>query len=835
MDYKTGMFVYALAFLLGVILVQQFAVLPDSLFLISLLCLFVICIAVLSCSSFKEGCAAYRYFTLIIQYKMLFIFGITYATVFAGQQLSHRLNENMVGKNIVIRGLVSSIPLSNGRVQSFEFDIEQIKSIDSQIETSTTESESPKKIKLNWYYGLPVNAGEKWQLVVRLKPPHGFLNPGGFDYEAWLFQHGIHAVGYVRKSRLNQALYSELNVNSRMKSVNRMRQSLAEKIDGLADNDSTNKGDRTFSLIKALAIGDKSSISSSQWRVLTNTGTSHLMAISGLHIGLAMLFFYMFIRRSLPAFVMKQIPAQCIAVTGGAVAACAYALIAGLSIPTQRAIIMLLVLSVMMLIRRNHRSADALGLAVFLVLLFDPLAVLSIGFWFSFSAVAVIFISVKSANYQQDVSAAQRIFSICITWLRLQLLISIFLLPLSLFMFQQASLVSPLANLLLIPYVSFLVVPVVLLAIMCSYFAPLLADYLFNLAAILLDYIWPILSYLSELPYALLVKGDVGILGLLQMTAAILIIYFSSDLGLFAARKSKRLTRYTYCWLFRVFAVLLCLPLAFMTQQPELKAGEYQVAVLDVGQGSAAVLQTSNHVLVFDSGAKFSEKLDAGKSVVIPYLRFQGFKLLDMLIISHGDADHIGGAAAILNEFPDTSVMGQGIENLNVANKTLCSTGQHWQWDGVDFSILSPEAVVAEQGENRRRNDLSCVLKVSSPAGSVLFTGDIEKKAENYLLQRYASQLKSEVLIVPHHGSSTSSGIEFIEAIKPKLSIISAGYKNRYKLPSSKVIARYEQMDSSLLNTANLGAVTFRMRLNEDFTVSNYRQTATKYWHHVLD
>ena len=225
----------------------------------------------------------------------MFLLGVIYSIIFAGQQLSHRLDENMVGKNIVIKGLVSSIPLSNGRVQSFEFDIEQVLSIDSSIETSVTASEFPKKIKLNWYYGLPVNAGEKWQFVVRLKPPHGFLNPGGFDYEAWLFQHSLHAVGYVRKSRLNYPLHPELNVNFRMKGVNRVRQLLAEKIDGLADNDSTDKDDSTFSLIKALAIGDKSSISSRQWRVLTNTGTSHLMAISGLHIGLAMLFFYMFI------------------------------------------------------------------------------------------------------------------------------------------------------------------------------------------------------------------------------------------------------------------------------------------------------------------------------------------------------------------------------------------------------------------------------------------------------------------------------------------------------------------------------------------------------------
>ena len=854
MNYRAGMFVYALAFLLGVVFVQQLSVLPDNFTLKLLSCLAVVCIVALAFFVLKKAHALTSCFALIIVFNLLFILGLLYASVYAKQQLSYRLDNTMAGQNIVVNGYISNIPVATDKGQTFEFDIDSFRFIDDQhIDDQPADGESPdnrvtlqpkdyfpKKIRLSWYYGLPVHAGEVWQLQVRLKPPHGFMNPGGFDYEAWLFQHGVHATGYVRKSSLNQLHQSvDKSQTVSMAGVNRLRQLLIAKIDLLNDKYSTHADENSYSLIKALAVGDKSSISKGQWRVLANTGTSHLMAISGLHIGLAMLFAYVLIRRLLPVWLIKRIPAQHIAVTGGAVAALAYALIAGLSIPTQRAIIMLFVLSVMMLIRRNHRPVDALGLAAFVVLLFDPLAVLSVGFWFSFSAVAVIFISVETgaeqtSGSQQDISFLTRLRKILLKWVRLQLLISLFLLPLSLFMFQQVSLVSPLANLLLIPYVSFLVVPVVLLAIVCSYLLPFLAELLFQLAAALLDFVWSFLSFLSQLPFALWVQGDVSIVKLLLATVAMLLIFYSAELGALAGRYFKRHAHHVYRWMFRFCALLLCLPL-FIISRSTLKTGEYQLAVLDVGQGSAAVIQTSNHVAVLDSGAKFSEKLDAGSSVVIPYLRSRGVRSLDQLIISHGDSDHIGGAQAILDEFPESSVIGQDIDNLKVKNKQLCVAGQKWRWDGVDFLMLSPGDDAKWTNTKVKRNDRSCVLRVSSAAGVALFTGDIEKKTELYLLENFAGQLASDILIVPHHGSNTSSSVPFIELVRPKISVISAGYKNRYKLPSAKVTARYEQLDSELMNTAKSGAITIKMGLTDGVSVKRHRQQAKRYWYHLID
>ena len=855
MGNKAGMFVYALAFLLGVVFVQQLSVLPDILAELSALILLLASLLCLYTFSYKN-LKKHRYdleIKLILLLIILILLGISYSIACAKQQLSYRLEDNLVAQNILVSGWISGIPVSDDIAQRFEFNVESYRVL-KQPSDSSNDSQAPKKIRLSWYYGQQVNAGERWQFEVRLKPPHGFMNPGGFDYEAWLFQHGLHATGYVRKSSFNKQqpkathLFPEFTAKG---VIDRLRQSLSQQIDVISSsktssNSLTQNSVDMFALIKALAIGDKSSISKQQWQVLTKTGTSHLMAISGLHIGLAALFAYLLIRRLLPERLMKAIPAQHVALAGGMVAALIYAMLAGLSVPTQRAIIMLFVLSIMMLLRRNHRPLDALGFALLLVLLFDPLAVLSAGFWFSFSAVAVIFISLSSSSLDKtshaDVIKASFLYRVFVklqrwikNWVRLQLLISVFLMPMSLLMFQQVSLVSPLANLLLIPYVSFLVVPVVLLALCAAFILPAAAALLFSLAAMSLDLIWPWLLYLSEQPYALWVQGEVDVLKTLLATAAMLLIYFAKDLSLFYAntfllKQNHKLA----CWSLRLLAALMIMPL-FISHKPALHAAEYQLAILDVGQGSAAVIQTRNHSAVFDAGAKFSDKLDAGHSVVIPYLRSQGIKSLDSLIISHGDADHIGGAQAIIKQYPEVAVIGQDIEGLLTNNKQRCVKGMKWSWDDVDFEFLSP--AIEDNGlvQSDKRNNHSCVLQVSSTSGSVLFTGDIEKKAEQKLLETYHNRLSADILIVPHHGSKTSSSSIFIAAVDPIISVFSVGYKNRYKLPNNKVIKRYEMAESRLMQTDNSGAILIKLTNGDAMVVEKYRETARKYWHHRIN
>lgn len=857
MYYKAGMFIYALAFLLGVVFVQQLTVLPVlSSFVALFASLLLLYLVLYNCKWFT----VYRpQITLVCLIISLILFGMLYSSFYAKQQMAYRLDDSLIGENLLINGFVSSIPATNEKAQRFEFVITKSGVLTTDgilIALLPTAKKVPEKIRISWYSSEPVHAGEKWQLEVRLKPPRGFMNPGGFDYEAWLFQNGIDATGYVRKSALNQRQPDRVqaaSIAAFMMPVNTIRQSLSKKIDAISSKTVANNQFDTgqtdsLALIKALAIGDKSSIANHQWQVLRNTGTSHLMAISGLHIGLAAFFAYALIRWLVPVFVMKRMPAQHIALSGGLIIAVLYAMVAGLSIPTQRAIIMLFILSLMMLLRRNHRPFDALGFALLLVLLFDPLAVLSIGFWFSFSAVAVIFIALTASNgSNQTLKEKQKtwfhsvyftVSSVLKQWVRLQLYITLFLLPLSLFMFQQASLVSPIANLLLIPYVSFLVVPLVLMAIIFSFLMPAVADFLFSLAAVLLDFIWPLLSWLAMQPYALWVRGDIDIIKLLSLTMAMLLLYFSVNLSRFIFLCGQKCNQQQFVWTLRFIAALLFSPL-FITTKQALKTGEYKLTVLDVGQGSAAVLQTKKHVMVFDAGAKFSDKFDIGSSVVIPYLRSQGIQLLDYLIISHADNDHIGGAQAILDMLPETAVIGQGIENLASSNKQYCVEGKNWQWDGVYFSFISPMINNMAQGDalakRGLRNNRSCVLQVSSAVGSLLFAGDIEKVGEQRLVAHYGKQLDSEILIVPHHGSKTSSTTAFINAVDPEVSIFSVGYKNRYKHPNKDVLQRYQEHGGSLLQTDKSGALTISLTHKTGRTIEKYRQTARRYWHHAGD
>lgn len=837
------MFFYALAFLLGIVCVQQLSVLAETSYL-----LYTSVAAIgLGGQLFKMNLSSRRsafneQLTLTLSFILLFSIGFVYASLCAKQQLSHRLDDSLAGQDILLQGRVTTIPVINTMVRRFEFEVDSFElsakpdGVNAELNhksNSRAKLTLPDKVRLSWYYGSEIRAGEQWQLLVRLKPPHGFMNPGGFDYEAWLFQQHLDATGYVRESALNKLV----STPSRW-SIDAIRQNLTASIDRLVNAKQINEQghdlaelDRSrpdaMTMIKALTNGDKSSISSQQWEVLKNTGTSHLMAISGLHIGLAALFIYVLIRRILPEYVMKRVPAQHVAIIAGMGMALLYALVAGWSIPTQRAVIMLCVLSLMLLLRRNHRPFDALGLALMVVLVFDPLAVLSAGFWFSFSAVAVIFISVAKAERPDKPVAGgtsrwSKLLLLLKQWLRLQFLISLFLLPLSLFMFQQVSLVSPLANLLLIPYVSFLVVPLVLLAIICSFVSQTISVLLFTLAAQVLDFIWPVLTALSRLPHAFWVKGDVDIILLLSATTALLLMYYS-----------RRIKPDRWRWGLRLTGMLMLLPL-FLSSRPALQPGEFQITVLDVGQGSAAVIQTKNYTAVFDTGAKFSAAMDAGASAVVPYLRYLGVESLDMLMVSHGDNDHIGGAQSIIDAYPAVTIIGQDIQKLISNNKQACASGFKWQRDGVDFAFLSPPPFANGAERNEKRNNHSCVLRLASAYGSALFTGDIESKVEQRLLEAPEQLLSADILLVPHHGSNTSSSQAFIAELNAKYSIISVGYKNRYRLPSSKVISRYAALQRPLLRTDESGAITLKIDRTANITLERYREKSLKYWHHVL-
>ena len=776
------MLLYALSFLAGIMLVQQLAELPELSVLLSLL--------VISFSAtilLKIFGKRLRLFKLMLVF-LLIIAGAAWVSLHGSDYLQHKLPENLAAQEFFVEGLVKGVPVSDGFVTRFVLDV-------GKFEFEDNKRSLPERLRLSWYYGPEINAGERWRMRVKLKPPHGFFNPGGFDYEGWLYEKGVHATGYIRKSEENRKI-----ADASVFSVDALRQKVSSNIQ------SHLKDAELSGLITALAVGDRSPIDNRHWDTLIRTGTNHLMAISGLHIGLAAAFGYWLVRRMVPVAWMKQAPAQQWGMLAGLAVALIYALLAGLSIPTQRALIMLSCFVSMLIFRRNTSSINILAVALAGVLLWDPVSVLSAGFWFSFLAVAVI-LYVFSGRLATDFGWRVRIQQ----WGWMQFSIALALFPLSIFLFQQTSLVSPLANLILVPYVSFLVVPLVLLALLLLPVSTLLSGYLFSAANALLDLIWPVIEALSMHPWAYWVQAAPQ--WPLVLLALIGVALLLAPRGIPAR------------WL----GAIMLLPVVLNTAEKPA-VGDFEATLLDVGQGLSIVVRTQNHALVFDAGNRFGSRLDAGKSVVIPYLRNSSIKQLNRLVVSHGDADHIGGAQAIIDAYPEVEVIGQDIEEISAKNKRACLRGERWRWDGVDFEFLHPE----DQSYSQRNNH-ACVLKVTASGGKLLITSDIETEVERELTKTYGSRLRADVLVVPHHGSKTSSTQLFIDAVKPQIALLPVGYRNRYKHPKAEVVARYRAAGASVYHSDHEGAMKVIFDAEEGVIVEDgHRKSNRKYWNHLI-
>ena len=766
------MFLIALSLLAGVLYLNMLAQLPGIP--VTIACF----LSVAAWFIVRQGRSA-----IVCRALAMFLIGMSWAQWHASNYLERLLPENLAGKDIIINGIIDDIPVTDHSVQRFTVRVDA-------FNAEGYRGSAPGRLKLSWYYGEEVRAGESWQFTVRLKPPHGFMNPGGFDYEAWLYHNGIHATGYVRNSERNRKTGTAAWFDS-----NAVRQCIAEFI-SQARHDSMFGG-----LIKALAVGDRSDIQAAQWQALINTGTNHLMAISGLHIGLAAAFGYALCRRLLPSPVMRRLPAQHAAMIAAVITAFIYATLAGFAIPTQRALLMLTCVVGASLCRRLTRPRDVLAMALAAVILWDPAAVMSAGFWFSFLAVAAIFYVVEAG--------AQRSF--WFKWGWLQCVIALALLPLSLFLFQQTSLVAPLANLIMVPYVSLLVVPLVLLAITLLPVSDTAAALLLQLADSLFSLIWPLLQWMSELPFSVLLKAQPGMLmTLLALAGAVMLL-------------TPRLGSV------RTVGVFMMLPALIWQPRPPAP-GAYELNILDVGQGLAIVVKTHNHNLVYDTGARFSDRLDSGTAVLRPFLVHEGIRQIDLLMISHGDGDHIGGAASLLDAYPQTAVLGRGIESLNAVSSRPCHAGQRWVWDDVEFTLLHPDMATYPASNNR-----SCVLKIAGRGGTALLTGDIEHQIEKRLLQRGTDTLAADILVAPHHGSKSSSSIAFIDAIAPQQVIFAAGYRNRYGFPVQDIVARYRRPGVDMHMSGHAGAIRILVHPEHGIgAVERYRDTRGKYWNHRL-
>jgi len=707
--------------------------------------------------------------------------GVLWAGWQAGQVTSIRLPAELEGQDIRVQGVVQDLPVRTGPQQlRFVFRIERI---DHQGEWRTR----PLPVRLSWYRHAPLlQAGERWQLTVRLKRPRGFSNPGGFDYERWLFAQRIRATGYVRTAAANRRL-----PDPGSHPAQRLRQHLAvqlEQVDTTA---------ATRALLRGLAIGDRSGMSPAQWQVLRDTGTSHLLAISGLHIGMVAGLAFLVTRRAWGlSGLAERWPAPRAAALSAMLAALAYALLAGFQVPAQRALVMVCIWSLALLWNGRADPWRVWSLALLAVLLLDPLAVLGAGFWLSFAAVGLIFL--LTLGRHGKLTRLQRLTGV-------QLGLVFGLTPLLWLWFQQLSLTAPLANLVAIPWVGLLVVPLLLSGLLLLPLVPVLADWLLEMAAFSLAALWWLLDQLAALPAGLWQAPPLAASWLLLLGVATLCLLLPAAMRLWPV------------------AVLLLLPVFTLhSQRPQ--TGDLWLTLLDVGQGLSVVLETRGHLLVYDTGPAFRSGFNTGTAVVAPYLVQQGYRQIDRLVVSHADNDHSGGAASLFNQFDILSVQGGEPGKIPWARSTHCRAGQHWQWDAVSFEYLAPFATGSG-------NNASCVLRIETAAGRVvLLPGDIERSVEQQLLELRQARLAADILVAPHHGSRTSSGAGFIAAVRPELVLFAVGYRNRFGFPKPDVQARYRAAGATLLDTARNGAIHIRLEAGRQLTPAAYRLQNAPLW-----
>ena len=693
--------------------------------------------------------AALRWRLVLVATAMLC--GALWATHGASVALGHRLPGTLEGHTLILTGRVSGVPLDEPGRARFSFSIESARA-------ARTGKPVPalRHVRLSWYRPPRVTprAGERWRIAARLKRPRSLADPGVFDYAGWALAHAVDAGGYVyhdRAQRLSAATAGLSPVRARVAAA--VRKALP--------------GNPWAGLVAGLAVGVRGGITQAQWETLRMTGTSHLLAISGLHLGLVAALVFMlagFAVRRVPALT-RRIPARLTAGTAAVLAALGYAALAGFSLPTVRALVMLGVPLAALLWRQRTAVPAALGVAAFIITLVSPLAVMTASFWLSFGAVTVIAWGLAGCPGAG--------------WLRAQWIVSLGLVPLLALFFARISLIGPVANLIAIPIVGWLAVPQALLGAVAEIVHPGWGAPLFRGSAFVLAHLWPVLHWLQIRSFATLSAAPTpwavgaGVMG-------VLLILAPRGLGV------------------RVAGAGLLLPL-FWPPVHALSPGAYRVTVLDVGQGLSAVVRTAHHMLLVDTGPRWWHGNDAGRSVIEPYLRARGLPRPDRIVLSHADSDHSGGLTTLEKRWPGLFVL-SGVRGA----AHPCHRGEQWRWDGVTFRILGPDI-----GAGGSRNDRSCVLRVSGPGGSVLFPGDIEKGGEHALLDDGAGRLSAQVLVAPHHGSNSSSTPPFVAAVHPRYVVFSTGYRNRYHFPRPRVVARYRRIGARLLNTAHAGAVTF--------------------------
>lgn len=802
-------------FTLGVCLLQTTFSLPTAYILVGLgLAALTVCLA----TRYVKN--AYLEWTLLSLFGALC--GFLWAALLADARLHNELPKEVEGRDIVIVGTIDSLPYRFERGVRFNFAVEHAATYDDTSGQAVASSMIPKRLALSWYaHGrsgsdmvTDIEPGERWRLTVRLKRPHGNANPHGFDYEAWLLNHNLRATGYVRDDHRSTLKNERLDafVPNAGNIIERSRSWLRSRIlAALPDK-------QYAGVIVALVIGDQRAIAQSDWEVFNRTGIGHLISISGLHItmiaGLFAGIVFNLWRRSFftTAALPLILPAQKAAAAAGALAALIYVALAGFGVPAQRTLIMLSVVAASAWLSRLPSITHVLCVALFLVVLVDPWAVLWPGFWLSFGAVAIIlYASIGRLERHGSAENGKKDWrKSLVTATRTQYAVTIGLVPLTMLLFGQFSLISPLANAAAIPLVSLLVAP---LSLAGSILPAPLSGWFLMLAHALISALAALLGWLSGMPAAVWTAP--------LPSAAIFVIASAGMLWLLAPAG----------WPMRWLGLVCFLPLLLAAPLRPTKEAMW-VTAFDVGQGSALLIETAHHRLLYDTGPSYSPDSDGGNRVILPYLKARGITSLDAIILSHGDNDHAGGAMSIIDavdvEWTASSLEDKSEFVVSAPRHRRCEAGQAWSWDGVEFSILHPSP---EQYANLKvkTNARSCVLKITANGKSILLPGDIGSAQEAQLLQAGVDQLRADVLLAPHHGSGTSSSPAFLDAVQPEVALFQVGYRNRFRHPKAEVFERYGERDIERLRSDESGAIL--LRFGETLDVREYRKENARYWY----
>lgn len=697
--------------------------------------------------------------------------GLLWACLFHQRLLDQRLPPEFDGVRVQLLAQVKGLP--EPTESGWRFDLDQVRLADS--------GQPLPPVRAHWFGGQPLNPGELWRFEMTLRRPAGMANPGGFDYEAWLYAQGIGALGSVRSGQRLDETQPGLGIAALRSQIRRQLELV------LADQPGGNR-------LTALVVGDKSVLARDDWQVLQATGTSHLMVISGLHVGmLAAAVFGLVTLLGRCGILIWPWPRLWLAMPLVIVVAALYALLAGFDVPVQRALLMITLGLLIQLLYRQPGLWTFWLVAFAAVVAFNPAAPLRAGFWLSFIAVGLLL---------YGMGARLGMANLWWKWGRAQWLVFVGLWPWLLLWCMPGSLSSPLANMMAIPWVSLLVVPMALLGTLLQ----LLFDFpwLVRAAAVSLNWLFDGLSWVAQWREAerLAFPGWTGfLLGLVGVGALL-----------------SPLAR--LLWL----PGLACVLVLLLPAQPRPEAGQLWVTVLDVGQGLSVLVQTQHHDLLYDTGARFASGFDLGEAVVHPALLALGVRKLDMLLLSHADNDHAGGAAFITANLPvRRTLAGQSAALDPLLRARACIPGEHWSWDAVRFEVLHSPPPPASA------NEQSCVLRVVVGESAVLLPGDVGIRGEYQMLER---PLAADLLLAPHHGSRSSSSYAFIRAVSPRWVVFSAGRHSQYGHPHPRVVERYRELGAEPVYTATAGAIRFVLddtgKARREWS---WRERAQRFWH----